>query len=313
MSDHVAPVHKTLWQSAWDNPILLLALTALIWAGHSVVGRLAVGQIAPMTLTTARWALALGPIVWAARGTLRRDLKVLRPHWVFVGAMGALGFTGFNALFYAAAHSTGALNMSIIQGAIPALVLIGARLAFGVRITAMQALGTLATMIGVAAIAAHGEWSRLATFAFSPGDLLMLLATVFYAFYTLGLRERPDVSGLGFLAAMAFAALVTSIPLFVAEVARGEFIWPTGLGLLLLVYVALGPAFLAQVLYMRGVQLIGPGRAGVFVNLVPLFGALMAIGLLGEPFAAYHLLALALVVGGIAIAQRAPAAAGPRR
>ncbi len=112
---------------------------------------------------------------------------------------------------------------------------------------------------------------------------------------------------------MAFAALVTSIPLFVAEVARGEFIWPTGLGLLLLVYVALGPAFLAQVLYMRGVQLIGPGRAGVFVNLVPLFGALMAIGLLGEPFAAYHLLALALVVGGIAIAQRAPAAAGPRR
>ncbi len=172
MSDHVAPVHKTLWQSAWDNPILLLALTALIWAGHSVVGRLAVGQIAPMTLTTARWALALGPIMWAARGTLRRDLKVLRPHWLFVGAMGALGFTGFNALFYAAAHSTGALNMSIIQGAIPALVLIGARLAFGVRITAMQALGTLATMIGVAAIAAHGEWSRLATFAFSPGDLL---------------------------------------------------------------------------------------------------------------------------------------------
>jgi drug/metabolite transporter (DMT)-like permease len=203
--------------------------------------------------------------------------------------------------------------MSIIQGAIPALVLIGARLAFGVRITAMQALGTLATMIGVAAIAAHGEWSRLATFAFSPGDLLMLLATVFYAFYTLGLRERPDVSGPGFLAAMAFAALVTSIPLFVAEVARGEFIWPTGLGLLLLVYVALGPAFLAQVLYMRGVQLIGPGRAGVFVNLVPLFGALMAIGLLGEPFAAYHLLALALVVGGIAIAQRAPANAGRRR
>ena len=105
----------------------------------------------------------------------------------------------------------------------------------------------------------------------------------------------------------------TSIPLFVIEISRGEFIWPTGLGLLLLVYAAVGPAFLAQVLYMRGVQLIGPGRAGVFVNLVPLFGALMAIGLLGEPFAAYHLVALALVVGGIAIAQRAPAAAGLRR
>ena len=312
MSDEVAPAHRTLWEAAWHNPILVLAFTALIWAGHAVVGRLAVGQIGPMTLTCARWALALGPIVWSARGTLRRDREVLRPRWLFVGAMGALGFTAFNAMFYAAAHRTGALNLSIIQGAIPALVLIGARLAFGVRITVMQAIGTLATMIGVVVIAAQGDWSRFATFAFNSGDLSMLVACVFYAFYTLGLRTRPNVSGLGFLAAMAFAALLTSTPLLIIEIAQGDFIWPTGKGLILLVYAALGPAFLAQVLYMRGVQLIGPGRAGVFVNLVPLFGAVMAILLLGEPFAAYHLLALALVVGGIAIAQRAPAASGLR-
>jgi len=312
LSEHAAPVHKSVWLAAWDNPILLLALTALIWAAHAVVGRLAVGQIGPMTLVTARWALALGPIVWAARGTLRRDLEILRPRWRFVGAMGALGFTAFNALFYASAHRTGAINMSIIQGSIPAFVLIGAWAAFGVRITAMQALGTLATMLGITAIAAQGEWSRLAALTFNSGDLLLLVACVFYAFYTLGLRTRPEVSGLGFLAAMAFAALVTSIPLFIIEIVRGDFIWPTGKGLLLLVFAALGPAFLAQVLYMRGVQLIGPGRAGVFVNLVPLFGALMAIVLLGEPFAAYHLSALALVVGGIAVAQRAPAGAGAR-
>ena len=277
MSLQAAPAQKTSFGAAWDNPILLLVLTALIWAGHSIVGRLAVGQIGPMTLTTARWALALGPIVWAARGTLRRDLEILRPRWVFVGAMGALGFTAFNALFYVAAHHTGALNMSIIQGAIPAFVLIGARFYFGVRITAMQAVGTLGTMIGVIAIAAHGDWSSLATFAFNSGDLLLLLACVFYAFYTLGLRARPNVSGLGFLAAMAFAALVTSLPLMAIEIAQGDFIWPTRMGLVLLVYAALGPAFVAQVLYIRGVQLIGPGRAGVFVNLVPLFGALMAI------------------------------------
>ena len=313
MSEEAARLQKSVWRAAWDSPILLLTLTALIWAGHSIVGRLAVGQVAPMTLTTLRWALALGPIVWAARSTLRRDLAILRPRWMFVGAMGALGFTGFNALFYAAAHHTGALNMSIIQGAIPALVLVGARLAFGVRITVMQALGTLATMAGVAAIAAQGDWSRLARLAFNFGDVLLLIACVFYAFYTLGLRTRPNVSGLGFLAAMAFAALLTSLPLFAVEVARGEFIWPTGKGLVLLIYAALGPAFLAQVLYMRGVQLIGPGRAGVFVNLVPLFGALMAILLLGEPFAAYHLAALALVVGGIAIAQRGPSRTAPRR
>ena len=68
--------------------------------------------------------------------------------------------------------------------------------------------------------------------------------------------------------------------------------------------MALGPAFAAQMFFMRGVELIGPGRAGVFVNLVPVFGAIMAVALLGEPFAAYHVVALALVIGGIAIAQR---------
>ena len=297
---------KPLWRRAWDNPIFMLALTAAIWAGHAVVGRMAVGQIGPMTLTCARWALAIGPIMFAARKTLREDLRILRPRWFYVFCMGALGFTVFNALFYAAAHYTTALNLSIIQGSIPALVLLGTRVVFGARVTLVQMLGTLVTMIGVSAIAAQGDWARLLSLAFNFGDVLLLIACVLYAGYTVGLRDRPAVSGLGFLAAMAFAALLTSIPLFGLEIARGEFIWPTAKGLALLVYAALGPAFLAQLFYMRGVQLIGPGRAGVFVNLVPVFGAFMAVGLLGEPFAAYHVVALALVVGGILIAQRGP-------
>jgi drug/metabolite transporter (DMT)-like permease len=259
-----------------------------------------------MTLTCARWALALGPIAFAARGALRRDLEVMRGRWLFVAAMGALGFTAFNALFYVAAHRTGALNLSIIQGAIPAFVLIGARFVFGEKVSAPQALGAFATMLGVMAIASQGDWSRLAGLAFNSGDLMVLIACIFYAGYTIGLRDRPRVSGLGLLAGMAFAAFLTSVPLFLWEVAAGDFVWPTGKGLLLLAYAALGPAFLSQILYMRGVELIGPGRAGVFVNLVPAFGALMAVVLLGEPFAAYHVVALILVVGGIAIAQRRP-------
>ncbi len=294
------------WRAAWGSPIVLLSLTTLIWAGHGVVGRMAVGQIGPMTLTCARWALALGPIAFAARGALRRDIEVMRGRWLFVAAMGALGFTAFNAMFYVAAHRTGALNLSIIQGAIPAFVLIGARFVFGEKVSAPRALGAFATMLGVAAIASQGNWSRLTGLAFNSGDLMVLIACFFYSGYTIGLRSRPRISGLGFLAGMALAAFLTSIPLFVWEVAAGDFVWPTGKGLLLLLYAALGPAFVSQIFYMRGVELIGPGRAGVFVNLVPAFGALMAVVLLGEPFAAYHVVALALVVGGIAIAQRGP-------
>ena len=302
MTDATAP-RAGLLQFAWASPILLLVLTTLIWAGHSLVGRLAVGQIGPMTLVCMRWAAALVPILMVARPSLRRDWPALRARWLYVTVMGALGYTGFNALFYVAAHKTSALNLSIIQGAVPALVLIGARVFLGLRFTALQGLGALITMAGVATIAAQGDAARLAALAFNMGDVLMLVAVVFYAGFTVGLRQKPHVSGLSLLAGMAVAAFVTSVPLMIWEVASGGFIWPTPVGLMTLVYAALGPAFIAQVMYMRGVELIGPGRAGVFVNLVPVFGAIMAVVLLGEPFAAYHVAALAMVVGGIAIAQ----------
>ncbi|MBV8473657.1 MAG: DMT family transporter [Hyphomicrobiales bacterium] len=293
-----------LWALFWNSPVLLLALTAATWAGHTIVSRSAVGEVGPMTLVTARWAFALGPILYAARRDLAREFAVMRKRWLFVGLMGTLGFTAFNAMFYVAGHHTSALNLSIIQGSIPAFVLIGVRFGIGEKVTGLQAIGAFLTVVGVVAIASHGEWSRLAGLQFNSGDLLLLIACVFYAGYTIGLRRRPDVSGLALLAGMAVAALLTSLPLFAWEVASGGFIWPTGKGLFLMAYAALGVAFMSQIFYMRGVELIGPGRAGVFVNLVPVFGALMAVALLGEPFALYQVVALALVVGGIAVAQR---------
>ena len=279
-------------------------ITTLVWAAHSVVGRLAVGQIGPMTLVTLRWAVALIPIFITARPSLRQDWPALRARWVYLAIMGASGFTAFNALFYVAAHHTSALNLSIIQGAIPALVLLGARVVLGVRFTALQAVGALVTMIGVGVIAAQGDLARLAALAFNNGDVMMVVGVVLYAGYTIGLRQRPHVSQVSMLAAMAVAAFLTSVPLMIWEIMSGGFLWPTGGGLLVLAFVALGPAFVSQLMFMRGVELIGPGRAGVFVNLVPVFGAIMAVAILSEPFALYQVLALLLVVGGIAIAQR---------
>jgi len=308
MTDMPARARAGLWGAFWNSPTLVLSLTSLMFAGHSVVGRLAVGQISPMTLTCARWALALIPLSLAARRDFAGDLAVLRPRWLFVVAMGALGFTAFNALFYSAAHYTSALNLSILQGAIPAFVLIGARIVLGSKVRPWQAFGAFMTMVGVAAMASQGEIGRLLTLAFNGGDLLMLLACIFYSGYTVGLRNRPKVSRFGFFAAMAGVAFLTSIPLLAIEIASGGFVTPTWVGLGALLYAALLPSLAAQILYMRGVELIGPGRAGVFVNLVPVFGALLAVLLLGEAFALYHVLALILVVAGIAIAERAASA-----
>lgn len=288
----------------WDRPRLLLSLTALIWAGHAVVGKLAVGEIGPMTLTFLRWTLAVPPILFAARGSLARDWPILRARWLYILSLGALGYTAFNAMYYLSAYYTGALNMALIQACIPALVLGGAALGFGARPTLPQALGAVATIAGVMIVAAQGDWRRLAGLGFNFGDVLLLLSCGLYAYYALALRRRPAVASISFLAAMALAALLSSIPPVLWEVAHAGLRIPSVRGFEVLLYAALGPAFVAQLCFMRGVELIGAGRAGVFFNLVPIFGAFMAVAFLGEPLAAYHIVALALVIGGIALAQR---------
>ncbi len=291
---------------AWlfGQPYLLLALTALFWGGNAVASRLAVGEISPMALTCLRWLVAIVIMVTVTRRELVAQLPVLSRRWLLILAMGTFGFTGFNALFYAAAHYTTAVNLTIIQGAIPILVLSGALVAFGTRITLLQVLGMIVTLTGVALVATRGDITTLLALAFNPGDLLMLTGCLLYAGYTLALRNRPPVSGLVFFTALACVAFVTSLPLVIYEIAAGTIIWPTLKGSLILLYIGLFPSLLAQLFFMRGVELIGPGRAGLFVNLVPIFGAMLAVGILAEPFRIYHGAALALVLGGIWLAER---------
>lgn len=282
---------------------LLLTLTAVCWAWNAIFGQLAVGEISPMALVTLRWLGVLSLLLVFAFGHLRRDWPLLRPRLPFLFAMGALGFTAFNALFYIAAHSTTALNIGIIQGAIPIFVLIGAFVAYRMRITRVQLAGVLLTVIGVVSVGAGGSLVRLASMTLNFGDVIMVAACALYAGYTVGLRRRPSVSALAFLTIMAAAALITAFPLIAIEASLGHFQAPTAKGWLVVVLVTLFPSFIAQLTFIKGVELIGPSRAGVFVNLVPVFAAIFAVTFLGESFEAFHGVALALVLGGIWLSE----------
>jgi drug/metabolite transporter (DMT)-like permease len=218
--------------------------------------------------------------------------------------MGTLGLTVFNALMYVAAHHTTAVNITILQGSMPVLVLVGALLFYGTRIRGWQIFGMAVTLFGTLLVATRADLATLTSFSFNIGDLWMLVACCLYAGFTVALRKKPAIPGLVFFAALAGVALLTSLPLVAYEVATGTVTWPTPRGWLIVLYVGLFPSFVSQVLFMRSVELIGPGRAGLFVNLVPIFGALLAVLILGEAFAAYHAVGLTLVLGGIWLAER---------
>ncbi|MFM9974966.1 MAG: DMT family transporter [Beijerinckiaceae bacterium] len=291
-------------QKLSGNAYLMLLLTMTLWACNTVAARLAVDNISPMLLVLLRWVLACGVLVIIGREALKADWPLLRTRLPYVFIMGALGYTAFNALFYVAGHHTTAINIGILQGSMPILVLITGALALREAATPIQWLGTSLTMLGIAVVASGGDLATLKALTFNIGDIMLLVACVFYAGYTVGLRKRPAVSSLGFFAVMAVAATLTSIPLAVAEYANGTMLWPNWKGWLLVIFIGLGPSLAAQLLFMRGVQLIGPVRSGIFINLVPVLGPLFAILILGEKFGWHHGVALALVLGGIAIAER---------
>jgi drug/metabolite transporter (DMT)-like permease len=286
---------------------LLLTLTALCWGANAIFGRLAVGEVSPMALVSLRWLGALGLLALFAHAQLRRDWPAIRQRLAFVSAMGAIGFTAFNALYYVAAHSTTAVNIGIIQGAVPVFVLAGALAVDRTPVAGLQFAGVLVTLLGVVIVACGGDVARLATFTLNFGDLLMIVACALYAGYTLALRRRPPVSALALFTVMAGAAFLASLPLALAEVALGGFQWPTATGWVILALVTLLPSFLAQIFFIHGVALIGPSRAGVFVNLVPVFASILALLVLNERFAPFHAVALCLVLGGIWLSERGKA------
>ena len=285
------------------QPYLLLCLTALGWAANAIAGRLAVGHISPMAIVCLRWLGVVAVLAFVLRGSLVEEWRRMAPRWRYVFAMGALGYTLFNALFYWAAHHTSAVNLGVVQGVTPALVMAGAFFAYGTPIGRLQIVGLAVSLVGVAVAVGRGDPAVLRTFAFNEGDIGILAASILYAGYTVALRARPKVSPLAFFSAMSLSAFATSLPFLATEIASGNVLWPTPRGWALVAFVALVPSLCSQIFYMRAVELIGPGRAGLFMNAVPVFAALMAVVVLGETFAPYHAVALALVLGGIWLAE----------
>ncbi len=282
---------------------LLLIVTTLCWGLNAIFGKLAINEISPMQLVTFRWLGVVILLTIFARKHIVRDWPILRRHLPFLCFMGSCGFTAFNALFYVAAHHTSAINIGILQGSIPIYVLLGSWLAWRHQITRVQVLGCFTTMLGVIIVASGGDWNELQSLSVNRGDLFMLIACLLYAAYSIGLSRRPNVSALGLFAIMATVAWLVSIPLVAIETYQLGWQMPTLTGWTIALLTTLLPSLVAQTFFIKSVALIGPGRAGVFVNLVPVFASIMAVVFLHETFQAHHAFSLILVLGGIGLSE----------
>ena len=288
-----------------QSPYLLLTLASLFWAGNWVVGRAMRNDIPPVAMGFWRWVVALLILLPFAAPELKRNWRVVRANWFTLALLGGLGAMLFNTMIYVGLQYTAATNGVLFNSVTPILIILMSWLAFRERLGAWQTIGVVLSLVGVAVIVARGEPQILAALRFNRGDLWLISAMLLWALYTIVLRRRPPgLSAIGFLAAMLLLGLPLLLPFYLWELfTRGGFALSVP-AVAALAYYATLPSIVAYLFWNRGVAQIGPNKAGLFVHLMPVFGALLSVIFLGERLYPYHFVGAAMIFGGIWLTTR---------
>jgi len=282
---------------------LLLTLASLFWSGNHIVGRAIGGQVPPIGISTMRWlipALLLWPL---AHPHLKRDWPTLRTHWPAMLWLSVTGGALFSALQYVGLQYTSALNVSVLNSLVPVLILAAGALIFRDRVAPLQIIGIATSLSGVLVVIAHGSINLLLSVSFGAGDLIIALGMAVFAIYAACLRLRPPIHWTSFMFALSVLSAAMTMPFFILETMSGTTLQPTVLTAVAVVYVGIFPSLLAFAAWNRGVEVIGAGRAGPFLHLVPIFTAIFSIAMLGETLEFYHVIGLAIILAGVWLAS----------
>ena len=287
------------------SPYLLLSLTAFFWATNWVVGRAMRNEMPPVAMGFWRWTIALLILLPFAAPELRSKWHVVRVNWLTLTLLGILGAIAFNTLIYVGLQYTAATNGVLFNSISPVLIILLSWVVSRERISKLQACGVVLSLCGVLVIVARGDATTLAAFHFNRGDLWLIAAMVLWAFYTIVLRRRPpELSAMGFLTAMLLLSLPFLLPFYLWEFSqRGGFAL-TPATVAALAYYGTIPSIAAYLFWNRGVAQVGPNKAGLFVHLMPLFGAVLSVVFLGERLYAYHYAGAVLIFTGIRLTTR---------
>ena len=287
------------------TPYLLLTLAPFFWACNWIIGRGVADGIPPLAMTFYRWLFAvvmLAPFAWRH---VRRDWPIVRANWKVMLFLGAIGVGTHNALAYLGLNYTTATNGVILNSFVPVMIIAMSWLFLGERLSGLQLGGVLVSLAGVLTILTRGSVLALARMEINPGDLLVILSMAMWSLYTICLRFRPrGLHMLTFLFIISCIGDACVLPLFLGEATFGRRMVPSAENFGALFVVALTSSVLAYIFWNRGVEVLGANVTGLFIHLMPVFGVVLAGIFLAEPIAGFHLLGIALILGGIWITSR---------
>lgn len=296
-------------QRLTPSTICLLMIPPLLWAGNSIVGRMVNAMVPPMTFNFLRWLVAFLILLPLAGSVFRRQSDLWQ-HWRRFAILGLLGVGVYNALQYLALQTSTPINVTLVGASMPVWMLLIGRLFFGAEVSARQIAGAVISITGVLIVLCRGEWQQLLGLRLVLGDILMIVATISWSFYSWLLVRQALPAGMRddwsrfLLAQIGFGVMWSAVSTTVEWTATDPRIlwsWPLVAAIL---YVATGPAIIAYRCWGAGVQRVGPSIAAFFNNLTPLFAAVMSSAFLHEMPQAFHAVAFILIAAGIVLSSR---------
>ena len=284
----------------------LLVLATLFWSGNFIVGKFAtLFQIPPLTLNVFRWItvwLILMPFTYKE---IYINLPNIKKHWFVISLMGVITISTFNSVVYYALNYTQVINAVLVLAAIPAATIVFSSLMKIEKTNFFQIFGLLLSIIGIGSIISSGNIQKIISLSFNKCDLWMIVCVFTWALYsTLLIKYKFKFSQFSLIQLMVSVGVLFLIPQFFYEKSIGLEVNFNKAFFLILFYVVVFPAIAAYYCWQKGIEIIGPNRASMFIQLMPLFSAVMAIIIFKEKFELYHFAGAAFIVLGIYLSNK---------
>ena len=274
--------------------------TVLIWSGNMTINQLSVGAIAPSSIAFLRWLLALAVMTPFVLPAVLRHRAEIRRQWPKLALLGLLGMGLWQGLAYVAAETTTATNMGILAAMVPLLTVLLSALILREPPTLGGVLGGVLAFVGVTVLLGRGNPLSLLQLQVALGDALMVVAATCYALYGVMLKRWSMnlPPWLMLYAQVCFAVLILLPPYLMGPMTPID-----GQNIGLILYAGIPASVITTFLWMRAVRQIGANQSSIFINLMPLFSAVIAMIFLGERVAGFHFAGGLLILAGVIMAQ----------
>lgn len=284
-----------------------LVLTTMFWGGSFIAAHVAVASLPPVVAAFCRFiiaCLALFILLASTEGLVRPN----REQWKFIVGLGLSGIFFYNLFFFKGMQwmtpSRGALLMALN----PSLTALVERLLYRRALTSCRILGITLSLLGTVWVVSQGDWRHLTGGGVGWGEFIMLCACLSWVSYTL--ITRRALTGLSPLANTTYASLVGTLALLPFALQQGLLDRLPAMQTkdwMLAAYLGLPGTVIAFLWYAQGVKAIGAQRTIIFTNLIPVFGVLLSVLLLGEQLTWPTLLGGALTISGVFLTNRGQA------